>query len=67
MRLVIERKISDDLSATFDYSNGGAVTADALTTWQNLAQALGQSRQQSLACQGFRLRAGVRHALDCFL
>jgi len=49
MRLVIERKISDDLSATFDYSNGGAVTAEALTTWQNLAQALGQSRQNSLA------------------
>jgi len=49
MRLVIERKISDDLSATFDYSNGGAVTAEALTTWQNLAQALGQSRQHSLA------------------
>ena len=49
MRLVIERKISDDLSATFDYSNGGAVTGETLTTWQNLAQDLKQSWQQSVA------------------
>jgi hypothetical protein len=62
MRLVIERKISDDLSATFDYSNGGAVTAEALTTWQNLAQALGQSRQQSLASKvsGYVPASGTR-------
>jgi len=62
MRLVIERKIFDDLSATFDYSNGGAVTADALTTWQNLSQALGQSRQQSVATKvsGFVPASGTR-------
>ncbi len=62
MRLVIERKISDDLSATFDYSNGGAVTADALTTWQNLSQALGQSRQQSVATKvsGYVPASGTR-------
>ena len=62
LRLVIERKISDDLSATFDYSNGGAVTADALTTWQNLSQALGQSRQQSVASKvsGYVPASGTR-------
>ena len=62
MRLVIERKISDDLSATFDYSNGGAVTAEALTTWQNLAQALGQGRQHSLASKvsGYVPASGTR-------
>jgi hypothetical protein len=62
MRLVIERKISDDLSATFDYSNGGAVTADSLSTWQNLAQALAQSRQQSMATKvsGYVPASGTR-------
>jgi hypothetical protein len=62
MRVVIERKISDDLSATFDSSNGGAITADALTTWQNLAQALGQSRQQSIATKvsGYVPASGTR-------
>ena len=62
MRLVIERKISDDLSATFDYSSGGAVTAEALTTWQNLAQALGQSRQHSVASKvsGYVPASGTR-------
>lgn len=62
LRLVIERKISEDLSATFDYSNGGAVTAESLTTWQNLAQALGQSRQQSMATKvsGYVPTSGTR-------
>jgi len=61
---VIERKISDDLSATLDYSNGGAVTGDGITTWQNLAQALKQSWATIHGDQGFRLCARVRHTLD---
>ncbi len=62
MRLVIERKISDDLSATFDYSNGGAVTGETLTTWQNLAQDLKQSWQQSIATKvsGYVPASGTR-------
>jgi hypothetical protein len=62
MRLVIERKISDELSATFDYSNGGAVTGEGLTTWQNLAQELKQSREQSLATRvsGYVPTSGTR-------
>lgn len=47
VRIVIQRKISGDLTATFDYANGGAVTAESLLAWQNLAQALATSREHS--------------------
>lgn len=48
-RVVVQRKISDDLTATVDYSNGQAVTAaDAPANWQALAQSLSTSRQQSV-------------------
>ena len=47
-RVVVQRKISDDLIATVDYSTGQAVVADAATDWQTLNQALNTSRQHSL-------------------
>ena len=47
-RVVVQRKISDDLTATVDYSTGQAVVADGVTDWQTLAQALGTSRQHSV-------------------
>lgn len=61
-RLVVERKISDDLTATFDYSTGEAVVADSIGTWQNLAQRLGTDREHSLAAKlaGYIPMAGTR-------
>ena len=49
-RLVVERKISDDLSATLDYSTGGAVTADP-GPWQTLAERLATSREHAVAAK----------------
>src|SRR5689334_4667291 len=49
-RLVVERKISDDLSATLDYSTGGAVTADP-GPWQTLAGRLATSREHAVAAK----------------
>lgn len=51
MRVVIQRKIMGDLTATFDYANGGAINADALGAWQNLAQSLAASRQHSVGAK----------------
>jgi hypothetical protein len=50
-RVVVERKIiTDELTATADYSTGGAVTADAAPgTWQNVPQSLATARQHSIA------------------
>ncbi|HEY2392986.1 MAG TPA: carboxypeptidase-like regulatory domain-containing protein [Candidatus Angelobacter sp.] len=48
-RVVVQRKISDDLTATVDYATGQAIVADASTDWQNLAQSLSTSRQHSVA------------------
>lgn len=61
-RLVVERKISDDLTATLDYSTGDAVVADAPGTWQNLAQRLATDREHSLAAKlaGYVPVAGTR-------
>lgn len=56
-RLVVERKLLDELTATVDYSIGGAVTADGATTWQNLPQALATSRQQAV---GGKLSGHIR-------
>ncbi len=51
-RLVVERKLFDDLVATLDYANGGAVTAESLPgTWQNLAQSLVTERQHALGAK----------------
>jgi hypothetical protein len=47
-RVVVQRKISDDLTATVDYSTGQAIVADAPTDWQALAQTLSTSRQYSV-------------------
>jgi len=51
VRVVIQHKISGDLTATFDYANGGAVTADSLVAFQNLAQALATSRENSVGAK----------------
>ena len=48
---MVERKLSDDLTATMDYSSGGAVTAQSLSTWQNVSQSLGTARQHSVAAK----------------
>jgi hypothetical protein len=50
-RVVVQRKISDDLTATLDYATGQAIVADAASDWQNLAQSLSTSRQQSVAAK----------------
>jgi hypothetical protein len=48
-RLVVERKILENLSATVDYSSGGAIDAESAPgTWQNLAQALAINRHHSV-------------------
>jgi Carboxypeptidase regulatory-like domain len=61
-RVVLERRISDDLTATLDYSTGGAVVADTPGTWQNLAQRLSASREHSVAAKvaGYLPVAGTR-------
>lgn len=50
-RMVVERKISENLAATLDYSNGGAVIADSPGTWQDLAGRLGIAREHSVAAK----------------
>ncbi len=52
-RVVVERQILDDLSATVDYSIGGAISADAPGAWQSLAQSLAASRQHSVGAKVF--------------
>lgn len=48
-RLVVERKILENLSGTVDYSSGGAIDAEsAPATWQNLAPALAINRHHSI-------------------
>lgn len=47
-RVVVERKILDDLTATVDYSTGGAITGDGPGTWQTLNQSLATTRQHSV-------------------
>ena len=47
-RVVVERKINDDLTATVDYSTGQAIVADSAADWQALAQAMSASRQHSV-------------------
>jgi len=61
-RIVIQRKISEDLTATVDYSMGGAVTADSAATWQSLPQSMETSRQHSIASKvaGYVPASGTR-------
>lgn len=47
-RVVIERKLLDELTATMDYSTGGAVSGEGPVAWQNLAQSLATTRQHSV-------------------
>ena len=46
-RVVVQRKISDDLTATVDYSTGQAIVAESAADWQALAQALSTSRRSA--------------------
>jgi hypothetical protein len=50
-RVVVERQILDALTATLDYSTGGAMGEDGAVNWQNLARALAASRQQSVGAK----------------
>jgi hypothetical protein len=51
-RVVVQRKISDDLTATLDYSTGQVVSAaDSSALWQTLAQSLGASRAHSVGAK----------------
>ncbi len=61
-RVVLERRVSDDLTATVDYSVSGVISEDSATNWQNLARVLAASRQQSVATKfaGRIPRSGTR-------
>jgi hypothetical protein len=51
-RIVVERKLWEEISATVDYSTGGAVSAEFMPgTWQNLPQALATTRQHSVGAK----------------
>jgi carboxypeptidase family protein len=48
-RFVFQRKISDDLTATVDYSTGGVASLrEAVDTWDGVSHALTTSREHSL-------------------
>jgi hypothetical protein len=51
VRVVAQRKISDDLTATVDYSTGQAVAANSPTDWQSLAQSLYTRRENSIGAK----------------
>lgn len=62
-RVVVERKISEELTATVDYSNGGAVSEESVPgTWQNVSQVLATTRQHSVGTKlsGFIPASGTR-------
>jgi len=61
-RVVVQRKISDDLTATVDYATGQVVSAQSLSDWQTLAQSLGTSRQHSVGSKvyGYIPSTGTR-------
>ncbi|HZS26771.1 MAG TPA: carboxypeptidase-like regulatory domain-containing protein [Candidatus Angelobacter sp.] len=63
MRVVVQHKISDDLTATADYSTGQVVSAaDDPTSWQTLPQSLSNSRQHSVGAKisGYIPSTGAR-------
>ena len=47
-RVVVQRKISEDLTASVDYSTGQAIVADGVTDWQSLPQTIAARRQHSV-------------------
>ncbi len=61
-RLVVQRKISDDYTVTVDYSSGSVITAETLSTWQNLAQSLATRREHSVGTKfaGYIPTSGTR-------
>jgi hypothetical protein len=62
MRVVVERKLLDQLTATLDYATGGAITADSTINWQNLAQSMSTCRQHSVGAKiaGYLPSTGTR-------
>jgi len=50
-RLVLERKLLDDLTATMDYSVGNVIEDDSASNWQSLARTLQIARQHSIAAK----------------
>ncbi len=50
-RIVVQHKISEDLTATVDYSSGQVISAEAPTTLQALARELTTTRQQSIGAR----------------
>jgi hypothetical protein len=62
-RIVVERKLWDQISATVDYSTGGAISAESMPgTWQNLSQSLANMRQHSVGAKvdGYIPASGTR-------
>jgi hypothetical protein len=63
LRVVVERELGEGMSATIDYSMGGAVSAESLPgLWQNLAQSLATNRQHSVGgkLEGYLPVSGTR-------
>ena len=62
-RFVLQRKFSDDITATVDYSTGGVMTLRApVSTWQAVASSLTADRQHSIGAKiaGRIPRSGTR-------
>lgn len=62
-RFVLQRKFSDDITATVDYSTGGVMTLRApVSTWQAVASSLTADRQHSIGAKiaGRIPRCGTR-------
>ncbi len=62
-RVVVERKILENLSATVDYSTGGAIDAQSdPSVWQNLAQSLANNRHHAVGTKfsGYLPISGTR-------
>jgi len=51
-RFVLQRRFSDDFTATVDYSTGGVMTLRApVSTWQSVAAAVAADRQHSIGAK----------------
>ena len=51
-RFIVQRRFSDDLTATVDYSTGGVVTLRGpVSTWQSVASNLTRERQHALGAK----------------
>lgn len=63
MRVVVQHKITDDLTVTGDYSTGQVVSAsDSPITWQTLSQSLSNAREHSVGAKlaGYVPSSGTR-------